>query len=120
MGKFLSLFTFLIWVSVPLMGNNPLQQDSKLHRIYADEEQSIDQSRVLIFIDQSGEKEFDYIQSVPDNFYSTLSQFGTLNTDYTYWLKFKLQNTTNQELSFILFTGTNSHETIYFYPQGPG
>lgn len=89
-------------------------QQNNVHQIYREEEQVIDESKLMVYVDDSNEKEFDYIQSMPDNFFKPLNTLTDRSPGRTYWIKVRVKNTTGQKLSFMLFTGTNSRETIYF------
>lgn len=118
MGKLLFILFFFNLTAPADYGSILSIQDDKIHRIYANEEQIIDEKRLFVYEDKSNEKEFDYIQSIPDNYYTPLNSFESLSNDRTYWIKFKFQNTTSKDFAFILFTGTNSRETVYFIRKG--
>lgn len=118
MGK-IPLTFFLLGLSVfNLNGSHLSIQDNKTHRIYAEQEQDIDETKLFVYEDKTNEREFAYVQSIPDNYYTPLSNFPTLSSKNTYWIKFKVQNTTNKDFAFILFTGINARETIYFIKNG--
>lgn len=118
MGKFLLFVSLLLPTFSSYSGSVRLAQTPEIHRIYSGQEQEIDPSRVMVYVDESNEKEFNYIQSMPDNFFKPLSDMPPLSGDDTHWIKIKLHNTTGSDLSFVLFTGTNTHETIYFKRKG--
>lgn len=118
MGRFLLLFLLLGLTFFKTNGAFISIQDDQTHKVYTEQEQLIDENKLFVYEDKTNEKEFDYIQSIPDNFYTPLTQFESLDNDKTYWIKFRVQNTTNKNFSFILFTGTNAKETIYFIRNG--
>ncbi len=118
MGRFLCLFLFLGLTFFPLNGADVSIQDDQTYKVYAEQEQTLDVNKLFVYEDETNEKEFDYIQSIPDNFYTPYTRFESLDNDKTYWIKFRIQNTTNNDFSFILFSGTNAKETIYFIREG--
>ncbi|MCE7995072.1 MAG: response regulator [Roseivirga sp.] len=119
MSRFLFIFLFLPGPTLFLWnGANASIQDGQTYKVFAEQEQAIDENKLFVYEDKTNEKEFDYIQSIPDNFYTPLTNFKSLDNDKTYWIKFRIQNTTNNDFSFILFTGTNARETIYFIRNG--
>lgn len=118
MGKGLLVLSLIIAFSFQTNGRHIYYQQESAHPIFADQEQAISEDMLMVYIDQSNEKEFDYVQSMPDNFFEAFKDLEGMVPDVTYWIKFRLRNTTRDKLSFILFTGTNTHETIYFIRKG--
>lgn len=118
MSRLLLLFLLLGLTFFQTNGAFIAIQDDRTHKVYTEQEQRIDENKLFVYEDKTNEKEFDYIQSIPDNFYTPFTEFESLDNDKTYWIKFKIQNTTNKNFSFILFTGTNARETIYFIRNG--
>lgn len=115
----LLLFVFLsISLSFSLKSSPFWLQENLAHQVYREEEQVIDESKLMVYVDESNEKEFDYIQSMPDNFFSPLTELKDRRPNRTYWIKLKIRNTTGQKHSYMLFTGTNSLETIYYIRKG--
>ncbi len=117
-GRFLCLFLLPGLTFFQLNGAFSAIQDDQTYKVYAEQEQTLDENKLFVYEDRTNEKEFDYIQSIPDNFYTPITRLESLDNDKTYWIKFRIQNTTNNDFSFILFTGTNAKETIYFIREG--
>lgn len=118
MSRFLFIFLLPGLTFFLRNGADASIQDGQTYKVFAEQEQTIDENKLFVYEDKTNEKEFDYIQSIPDNFYTPLTSFKSLDNDKTYWIKFRIQNTTNNNFSFILFTGTNARETIYFIRNG--
>ena len=106
------LFCTLLALTSSLRGEE-LFQSVTVHRIFSDQEQYIPEDRLYVYIDNDSEKEFNNIRSLPRNYYTTLDNLTSHESDKTYWVKFSLKNTTARTMNLILFTGNNAEQTIY-------
>lgn len=76
------------------------------------------ESHLQVFCDSSNQAFLEKIKNNSDNKFKALASYTQgLNPDYTYWVKFKLHNTSKQFIRSYLRLGTN--DTVHIFVSAP-
>lgn len=105
---FLLLFTF---ITLSSFGQGNLYQDS--HSVYAAEEEIIEESEILVYVDSDNSLIIDDIKEFTQSDFIDLDDISVYDNNATYWLYFQLSNRSDSNLEFVLHGGRNAKETYY-------
>lgn len=125
-------FYFLI-ITLPLFcfAQSGLAQNrfsKNLHIISGETTRSLDKNRILVYVDNSNQAQIEDILELKQNDFIESNYLNRFNKNYSYWLYYRINNSSDKALSHILRGGKNSKETYFIktndqirvYKTGPG
>ena len=84
-----------------------------LHIINGPTIRTLNNQEILVYMDESQELDIDKIQKLPPNEFIGANYVTRIDLETTYWLYFRIENTSELRLSHLLRGGDNSKETYY-------